>query len=101
MTRALVGLTAGAAAGLLVLAAGGAMYGYTEGLPTARVPPGLEAAVKTAFIVSVYFGWVAAPLGAIVGGLASVASGLVAPRGRRSPHSTTPTAAVSSRNTAV
>ena len=48
---------------MLVLAAFGALYGYENGVETARVPPGLDGAVRSAFIWCVFFFWLAVPAG--------------------------------------
>jgi hypothetical protein len=78
MNRIGVGAGVGAAAGLALLAVAGGVYGYAEGVPTARVPPGPGAAVRSAFIATVWFGWLAVPLGAAGGGLVAAALRLVA-----------------------
>ena len=82
-TRVLTGAGIGAAVGLVLLVAAGAVLGYTEGLTSAGLPPGWAAAVKTAARAALILWWLAAGVGAVGGGLAAFASGLVArPRSR-------------------
>ena len=62
------------------LAAWGAYDGVTEGIPTRRdLAPGGEAALINAFVYMMYFFWLAMPVGAIIGGVAGLASSLVRP----------------------
>ena len=76
----------GTAVGLLTLAAVGALYGYENGVETARVPPGLTAAAQSAFIWCVFFFWLAIPAGAVIGGVAGLASWLVSPKRKTASH---------------
>ncbi|MFY7953600.1 MAG: hypothetical protein ACOVT5_13930 [Armatimonadaceae bacterium] len=83
MLRTVIGSVIGMAAGMLTLAVFGALYGYENGVETARVPPGLDGAVRSAFIWSVFFFWLALPAGAVIGGVAGLGSWLVRPSVRK------------------
>lgn len=80
MLRTVTGAVVGALAGMLVLAAAGGWYGYENGVATARVPPGLDGAVRSAFVWCMLFFWMAIPAGAVIGGVAGFASWLVRPQ---------------------
>lgn len=73
----------GIAVGMLLLACWGGYDGYVNGLPSARLAPGLEAAATEAVVVPVFYFWMGMLPGAIIGGAAGFASWLVRPRGIR------------------
>ena len=87
MFRTLIGAATGMMVGVLVLAALGANHGYANGVPSAKLPPGAEAAALEAVWWCLYFFWIALPAGAVIGGLAGFGSWLVRPRrkGKRQP----------------
>jgi hypothetical protein len=81
--KTVVGAWLGAVSGVLALAAAGAAAGYTEGGEAAArhgIAPGLYAALLAAFVWTAYFWWLAAGVGAAIGGLAAFGSWLVRPR---------------------
>jgi hypothetical protein len=83
MLRTVIGAYVGALCGVLALAAAGAVAGYTEGGEAAArhgIEPGLYAALLAAFVWTAYFWWLAATVGAVIGGLAAFGSWLVRPR---------------------
>jgi hypothetical protein len=83
MRRALIGTCVGVACGVLALAGFGAWAGYTHGGemvgPPGR-PPGWVAAGTGAFVYTVYYWWLAAAVGGVIGGLAGLGSWLARPR---------------------
>jgi len=80
MLRTVFGALIGMAVGMLTLVAIGAWYGYENGEPTARLPPGVQAAALDAVWMCFYFFWIALPAGAIIGGTAGFGSWLVSPK---------------------
>ena len=64
-------------AGMTGLAGWGACHGFENGVPSAKLPPGLEAAALEAVWACLIFFWVALPAGAVIGGLAGFGSWLV------------------------
>ena len=79
MLRTVIGAVVGMAVGMLTLAALGAWYGYANGEPAAKLPPGWHAAVLDAVWFCFYFFWIALPAGAVIGGVAGFGSWLVRP----------------------
>jgi hypothetical protein len=64
--------------GLLAIAVWGTWYGYQNGYPIGQpLPPGPEAALKSAFVCATYFGWMGAFAGGVIGGAAGLGSALV------------------------
>jgi hypothetical protein len=80
MIRVIVGTAVGMIAGMLALAGWGGYYGYHNGVPSAQLPPGWEAAGVSALGVSVFLFWMGLLPGALIGGAAGFASWLVRPR---------------------
>jgi hypothetical protein len=77
MTRTLIGAAVGALLGIFALATYGLVEGYCHGGAMATrpsVPPGLDAAFLVAFVATAYFWWLAAAVGAWVGGLIGLGS---------------------------
>jgi hypothetical protein len=81
MLRTVAGVVIGMAVGMFLLAGWGGYDGYVNGLPSARIAPGLEAAATEAVVVPVFYFWMGMLPGAVIGGVAGVASWLVRPRG--------------------
>jgi hypothetical protein len=80
MKRAFIGATAGVVCAVLLIAVLGGWDGYVNGVPTARRPPGVAAALSNAFFCVMYFWPVPSACGAVIGGLAGFGSWLVRPR---------------------
>lgn len=80
MPRSLIGVVTGMAVGMLLLACWVGYDGYENGLPGARLAPGLEAAATEAAVVPVFYIWMGMPPGAVIGGAAGLGSRLVRPR---------------------
>jgi hypothetical protein len=77
MTRVLIGAAVGALLGIFALAIWGLVEGYCHGGAMASrnpVPPGLHAALLVALVAVAYFWWLAAAVGAWVGGLIGLGS---------------------------
>jgi hypothetical protein len=87
MLRTVVGAVIGTTVGLLLLACWGGSDGYVNGLPSARLAPGLEAAVTEALVVPLFYFWMGMLPGAVIGGIAGFGSWLVRPRGSALPNS--------------
>jgi hypothetical protein len=79
MLRTLIGGLIGFGLGVLLLAGWGIYDGLSIGLPTAKLPPGIEAAVKNAFVYSVFFWPWALVLGGGGGAICGFGSWLVRP----------------------
>ena len=71
MLRTFIGGLAGFALGILFLIGWGISDGLASGLPTAGLPPGIEAAWKCGFVYTMYF-W---PLALVFGGGAGALCG--------------------------
>ena len=69
MVRVLIGTGIGVFVGLMALATCGAVYGAQNGLPSAGLPPGADAAARQALFFTVFFSWFAAPVGGLLGGV--------------------------------
>jgi len=80
MFRTLIGLAIGFVLGILFLGGWGMYDGVTTGLPTAQLPPGLEAGAKSAFVYIMYLFPFAAIIGGGIGAIAGFGSWLVRPR---------------------
>lgn len=80
MVRTIIGAMVGVVVGMLVLAGVGAWYGYVNGVPSAQLPPGLEAAGVSALSWSVFLFWMGMLPGAVIGGAAGFGSWLVRPK---------------------
>jgi hypothetical protein len=73
----MIGAGVGALLGIFALATYGLVEGYCHGGVMAARPsvaPGLYAALLVAFVAIAYFGWLAAAVGAWVGGLIGLGS---------------------------
>jgi hypothetical protein len=86
MVRTVIGAAVGAVVGMLILAGCGAWYGYENGVETARVPPGWDAAARSALIWCVFLFWLAIPAGAVLGGAVGLSSWLLRPTPARGGH---------------
>jgi len=80
MLRAILGGLIGFGVGVIFLAGWGIRDGFTDGLPSANVPAGQEAALKSAFVYTVFFWPWALVLGGFVGAVCGFGSWLVKPR---------------------
>jgi hypothetical protein len=79
MTRTVIGAAVGALLGVVALAVWGMVEGFCHGGAMASpagasVPPGLHAAFLVTFVAVGYFWWLAAAVGAWVGGLIGLGS---------------------------
>jgi hypothetical protein len=77
MTRTVIGAAVGALLGIVALAVWGMVEGFCHGGAMASrfsVPPGPYAAFLVAFVAVAYFWWLAAAVGAWVGGLIGLGS---------------------------
>ncbi len=81
MLRTAVGVVIGVTVGMFLLACWGGYDGYVNGLPSAKLAPGLEAAATEAVVVPVFYFWMGMLPGAVIGGAAGFGSWLVRPRG--------------------
>ena len=80
MKWVVIGAGVGVACALLLIAGLAAWDGYSRGMDTNRLPPGLHAAVINAFFCVAYFWPVPAACGAMIGAAAGYGSWLVRPR---------------------
>ena len=77
MTRTVIGAAVGALLGIVALASWGMVEGYSHGGAMAvrqGMPPGLYAGFLVAGVAVAYFWWLAAAVGAWVGGLIGLGS---------------------------
>lgn len=78
MIRVIVGGMIGVFVGVLAIAAWGGWDGYHDGYPIGqRLPPGPEAALKSAVAYAAYLGWMGVVAGGLIGGAAGLGSALV------------------------
>lgn len=83
MFRPFIGGGIGIVLGVLTLAVWGFVDGCQQGVPTAKVPPGVRAGLNSAFVFVMYLWPIAASIGGLFGFLAGLGSWLTTSAYRR------------------